>query len=239
MPIRLLGVCLALAFLSGCGFNSVVVQHPDGSETKMSSDVYMATKQQEQAKQIVATLSESFQPVDGNLSAEGEVAEAMRKVMAMVLFPQIAESLQSDGYWNYQSAKLNFWGRLISNPLNTVTERIVFGKKGAYAGRGGYTEINFGNRVAKGSGGSGGGEGGGGSGSSASGDTSFEDFIFSLGDKSPVNIGDGTYITGKDSQFQSGDGVQGQAFTDPPNLQQPESNVSIDSGTGVQVPDLP
>lgn len=40
----------------------------------------------------------------------------------------------------------------------------------------------------------------------------------------------------RDGQNQFGNGVQGQAFTDPPNLQQTEGPTSVDSGTGISLP---
>lgn len=228
---------IAMLGLVGCA-NTVTIMNSDGSSVEMPKDVYIAQKQNEQALALAEKFSGAFAPTDAELTEVGEVADAMRKVTMMVLMPQLAQAMQTDGYWQYKTAKLNFWGNIAAGPatalLSPFANRLAYGKKGAAYGGGGYTEVNFGNRVAKGGGGA---DGESSSATSASGDNLFEDFRFSFGDNAPLNLGDGTYVTGKDAQYQSGDGVQGQALSRPFNQPQLESeggDVNNDSeGFGV------
>lgn len=225
------GVIGFVLLVSGCA-STVTITNPDGSVVEMPKDIYAQQQQQQATQSMLASFAEAFKPVDSELSEMGEVADSFRRAMALALMPQIAQSLEQDGYWDYKAAKLQFWGNVIAGPatalLQPFANRLAYGKRGAAYGGGGYTELNFGNRMAKG-GGKHKGEGDSAASTSASGDTTFEDFQFSLGNKSPLNIGDGRYLTGKDSQYQQGDGTQGQFLSRPCNPQAPTA--AIDCGS--------
>lgn len=232
---------LGLVLVAGGCARTVTITDPEGNTVEMPKDLYAQQQQQEANTAMMAQFSDAFSPANAELSEMGEVADTFRKAMALALMPQIAQAMQQDGYWDYKAAKLQFWGNVIAGPASALLQpfanRLAYGKTGAAYGGGGYTELNFGNRTAKGGGSSG--EGDSVASTSASGDTTFEDFQFSLGDKSPLNIGDGTYLTGKDSQFQSGDGTQGQFLSRPCNPQSPEASVdcgSTGASGGVSLP---
>jgi len=223
----LIAVALAAALSMGCATNRVTSTAPDGTVTEIPEDLYAQQQQQAATANMLKSFSFAFQPANAELSEVGEVADSFRKAMAMAMMPQIARSLDNDGYWAHQNAELQFWNNILAGPatalLTPFANRAAYGKThGAYGGSGGgYTEVNLGNRTASNNGSSNGGSGpaGAGGSASASGDNNFEGMSFSFGNKSPVNSGDnGQFVTGKDAQLQEGDGTQGQLITRPGNF---------------------
>lgn len=66
---------------------------------------------------------------------------------------------------------------------------------------------------------------------SASGTTTFSNIYITQG-RSQSAFDSNDLALGKDAQYQSGAGIQGQAFSDPPNFQQTEESISLDSSFG-------
>ena len=237
---------VALGLVACAGQVKVVDRDPKSGEVvqerTMDEDLYILERSQEHEAKIAETRSSLMQDCTSSNVANTEFPVCiLSNVVTMLVTNQEATNESAKLFYADKANKRQFIQNLtlgLGTPFaNAGANRLFYGPQGGMvAGGGSYTELNFGNRVAKGGGSPG--EKSAAS-TSASGDTTFEDFKFSLGNKSPLNIGDGQYLTGKDSQYQTGDGVQGQAFTDPPVLNQPESNVNVDSGTGINLPSLP
>lgn len=223
MRARLGVVFVAVLVLSACA-RSVVL--PDGTE--MPADQYRAQTQEAHALAVAGQLASMIQDCSPDMT-EKEASECRwSNAMTMVQMPHIAASMVSDGYWQKKAADRQFWLGVaqlaVNNPLtNALSQKWLYGT----GGPGGYTEVNFGGRSAKG----GKHEGM----ASASGDNDFEDLQVTIGNKSPIQTGDGMQAAGKDSQIQTGDGVQGQAVSRPTN--QPQPNTS--GGAGDDSPGAP
>lgn len=210
-----LGICLVS--LSGCAMFT-------GPDWERIGDI--ADKQLAAAQEFRKGVDQLTQPPSGNAGAQAHLAYQVRMASYQVNWDRFKPTVLND--------VLRYVGQREGRQIQAASlglQALDLGMKYSFGGPGssGGNKVVFkgGNRKA------GGGEGDGST--SASGDTSFEDIYVTL-DKSNGAWDSSDMAQGRDAQFQTGNGIQGQAFTDPPNLQQPESNVSIDSGTGIQTP---
>lgn len=207
--ITLVAVVLLALALTACA-GTVTVEGPDGTTTEYPAEVYAEQQRAETAAEIGNTIRTMAARADSQMSSEGEVAHSFMILMLADKYPKAMRSMGA-GYYDLRITKTRQRHQTGRALANIALPFLLFNQGGG----GGDTELNFGNRVAKGGGSSD--REGGGSVTSASGDTEFNDLYFTIGDKSPFQYGDGTLASGKDSQIQLGDGVQGQVFSRPFN----------------------
>jgi len=218
----------SLLFLGGCASNVVL---PDGTE--VPADEYRAQKQEQHQKDIAQRMVIGVADVCDAENMDKEQYNTCRwgNVTSLLIAKDMAGNFTHTGYWQKQQADRQFYMNvatlLFNNPFtNAFAQKWAYG--GGYGGGGDY-EFNFGgDRTARAGGSSGGGEGGNTPSASASGGDTFSGDIF-------VNAGpragfyhqnEGNLATGKDSQVQTGNGLQGQLNT------RPNSQPGLDTGGG-------
>lgn len=226
---KILVVLLFAAVMVGCGSTGPMVTKPDG--TTMPQDTYLEEARLNAIGEIWSFGKEAAKPPDspGNVSAEGEVSHTWFKDDLTEHLSKATQSVGS-GKFDVDIVRIQERHRTGRAIINNMPWFLTAAGAVGGGGNSGDTEINFGNRTAKG-----GGSGPEGTSTvSASGDSTFEDIQITTGSKSPLQTGDGVMTPGKDSQYQTGNGIQGQVFSDPPNLQQPEADTTINSQFGAE-----
>lgn len=175
----------------------------------------IADKQLEASREYNEAVSQVTRPPSGNAGENAWLAYETRMATFQAGIDEARPTLFAEtlSYVRYKDQQNYQWASLALNnaPLNFLLQRILGG-----GGTSGGNKVVFkgGNRTSKG----GDGEGG----ASAGGDTSFSDIYVTL-DRANFRQGDGHSAQGKDSQFQFGDGIQGQAFSRPTNQPQPST----------------
>lgn len=209
----------------------VTVVSPDGTETTMSKSVYMGIEQQKTALALTEKFSGAFESCDADMTEIEAMSCNTAKIVSLLTMDRTMAAAQPQGYWQLQSAKWNFFGAVVSGPGTVLINRGFDALEGRKYDAG--TNYYIGNRWAGGGTQAGGGAGPEGQGSSASGmadasgDNNFENM--NIGNQNSLQSGDGTLLSGGESQFQTGDGTQGQAITRP--ITQP--NITTDEGGNV------
>lgn len=145
--MRIATIVLVL-LMAGCARNVIL---PDG--TKIPKDIWMAQQQQQQALSLADKFAGAFQACDAEMTEIEAVSCNNARMMAMVLLPQLAQAMQTDGYWQLKAAKWQFFGNVVAGPGTALTgaiaHRIMYGDDGA-VGNGGTiiknrTQIGDGN----------------------------------------------------------------------------------------------
>lgn len=203
--LRTVGLCAVVGVLTGCG--------PNWEQLAAA---------QERELQVVREYHQLIQTVtarpSGNAGEQAWVAYETR----MAAFQADANELMPNTY----GQTLNYVARYEDRQLQWASlgsDWLQFGiREWRQAARsyGSKVVINA-NRKAKGRPGE---EGA----ISASGDTNISDLYIVQG-RSQGAWDSNRLAQGKDAQYQDGNGVQGQAFSDPPNFQQNEAPITLDS----------